>query len=116
MNYQSCTIEELISFSNFGDIKASVEIARRVSEGLLDQYEDNLSTLERELETLGGYYEDLLEEEISLNQTIEELKESLPELDFDKEREIEKLEGEVFDLQQRVDELEGELEDLQGEA
>ena len=116
MNYQSCTIEELISFSNFGDIKASVEIARRVSEGLLDQYEDNLSTLERELETLGGDYEDLLEEESRLNQTIGELNDSLSDLEFEKDWEISNLEGEVFDSQQRVDGLESELEELRGEA
>ena len=71
MNYQSCTIEELIPFSSSGDIKASVEIARRVSESLLEEYEDTVSSLEEELQQVVLECDDLLEEETRLNQTIE---------------------------------------------
>ena len=100
MNYQSCTTEELTSLFQGGDSYAAHEIARRVSEGLLDSYEQDIYNLEDKIEHQDSEYDGLLEEETRLNQTIEELKDGLSELEFDKEREIEKLEGEVFDLEQ----------------
>ena len=89
MNYQSCTIEELISFSNSGDIKVSVEIARRVSGGLLEEYDDAIYNLEEDVATLDAKYDELLEEEARLNQTIDELRESLSDL----ENELDNLES-----------------------
>ena len=116
MNYQSCTIEELIPFSNSGDIKASVEIARRVCEGLLDEYDDTISSLENDVATLDAEYDELLEEETRLNQTIEELKESLSESYSDKDYEVTNLREDVVDLEERVYNLSNELEELRGES
>ena len=115
MNYQSCTLEELTSLFEGGDSYAAHEIARRVSEGLLEDYEVAFVNLEQQIETGEQNYEDLLEEETRLNQTIEELKESLSDSYSDKDYEVSNLVDEVSDLESEVSNLEGQIVDLESE-
>ena len=98
MNYQSFTIEELISFYEGGDSHATTEIARRVSEGLLDSYEQTIHNLEDKIEHQDSEYDDLLEVEVELNNTIKQFTQNIYDLEDTLEDRTRQLYDEIADL------------------